>query len=31
MTDACSSEFLGRPVRVHELDGQRVVVAGAVP
>jgi ABC-type cobalamin/Fe3+-siderophores transport system ATPase subunit len=30
MTDASLSEFLGRPVRVHELDGQRVVVAGAV-
>jgi ABC-type Mn2+/Zn2+ transport system ATPase subunit len=30
MSDASLSEFLGRPVRVHELDGQRVVVAGAV-
>jgi ABC-type Mn2+/Zn2+ transport system ATPase subunit len=30
MTDASLTEFLGRPVRVHELDGQRVVVAGAV-
>jgi ABC-type Mn2+/Zn2+ transport system ATPase subunit len=30
MTDASLSDFLGRPVRVHELDGQRVVVAGAV-
>lgn len=30
MTDASLSDFLGRPVRVHILDGQRVVVAGAV-
>ena len=30
MTDASLTDFLGRPVRVHELDGQRVVVAGAV-
>ena len=31
MTDAALSEFLGRPVRVHVLDGQRVVVAGTTP
>jgi ABC-type Mn2+/Zn2+ transport system ATPase subunit len=30
MTDASLSEFLGQPVRVHQLDGQRVVVAGGV-
>jgi ABC-type Mn2+/Zn2+ transport system ATPase subunit len=30
MTDASLSAFLGRPVRVHVVDGQRVVVAGAV-
>jgi len=30
MTDGPLSEFLGRPVRVHAIDGQRVVVAGAV-